>query len=79
MTICQFKSVLEFLGPVLGLLAAAAWMVSAWYGNFPLTYDSIDTTMVKQSRWNSYAAFLASLSALVQVSTTFTPVCRAFS
>jgi hypothetical protein len=79
MTICSLKSFLEVLAPILGLLAAAAWITSAWYGNFPMTYEAIETTMVKQSRWNAYAAILAALSALAQVSTSFMPVCRAFS
>ena len=78
MTICGLKRFLEVLAPILGLLAAAAWIMSAWYGNFPMTYEAIETTMVKQSRWNAYAAILAALSALAQVSTSFMPVCRAF-
>lgn len=79
MTICAAKSLLEILGPMFGLLAAAAWMISAWYGLKPLSYSSIESTMPKQSRWNGYAAALAALSAIAQVSTTFMPVCRAFS
>jgi hypothetical protein len=79
MTVCGMKSFLEILGPLLGLLAAAAWITSAWYGKLPLTYQSIETTMVQQSRWNAHAAVLAALSALAQVSTSFMPVCRAFS
>jgi hypothetical protein len=78
MTICGLKRFLEVLAPILGLLAAAAWITSAWYGNLPMTYEAIETTMAKQSRWNAYAAILAALSALAQVSTSFMPVCRAF-
>jgi hypothetical protein len=78
MTICGVKSFLEILGPILGFLAAAAWMTSAWYGLKPLTYEALETTMPKQSRWNGYAALLAALSAIAQVSTTVMPVCRAF-
>ena len=78
MTICGLKGFLEVLAPILGLLAAAAWIRSAWYGNLPMTYESVETTMVQQSRWNAYAAFLAALSALAQVSSSFMPVCRAF-
>jgi hypothetical protein len=76
---CSLKSFLEFIGPILGLLAATAWMISAWYGLKPLTYDALKTTMPKQSRWNGYAALFAALSAVAQVSTTFMPACRAFS
>jgi hypothetical protein len=79
MTICGLKGFLEILGPILGLLAAAAWITSAWYGRLPLTYQSIETTMVQQSRWNAYAAILAAFSALAQVCTSFMPACRAFS
>jgi hypothetical protein len=78
MTVCGFKTFFEFLGPLLGLLAAAAWITSAWYGTFPMTWKALETTMVKQSRWNAYAAILAALAALVQVSTAFMPVCRGF-
>jgi hypothetical protein len=78
MTICGLKTFFEFLGPLFGFLAAAAWITSAWYGKLPLTYQSVETTMVKQSQWNAYAAILAAFSALIQISTTFMPVCRGF-
>jgi hypothetical protein len=78
MTICSVKSVLEVLGPIVGLFAAAAWITSAWYGRSPMTYQSIETTMAKQSRWNAYAAILAACSAFAQVFASFMPVCRGF-
>ena len=79
MTICNVKSFLEIFGPILGLFAAAAWTTSAWFGQFTVTDQAVETTMVSQSRWNAYAAIFAALSALVQVSTSFMPLCRAFS
>jgi hypothetical protein len=68
MAVCGIKGFLEILGPILGLLAAAAWITSAWYGKLPLTYQSIETTMVQQSRWNAYAAILAALKASIGTS-----------
>jgi len=79
MMICNLRAFLEFFGPMLGFFAAAAWMISARFGRLTLSYQAIESTMVSQSRWNAYAAILASLSALVQVSTSFMPVCHAFS
>jgi hypothetical protein len=79
MTVCGLKGFLEILAPILGFLAAAAWITSAWYGRLPMTYKSVEPAMVgRQSRWNAYAAILAALSALAQVSTSFMPVCRGF-
>jgi hypothetical protein len=79
MTICNLTAFLQIFGPMLGLFAGAAWTMSAWYGRFYVTDEAIDTTMMKQSRWNAYAAIFASLSAFAQVSTSFVPVCRALS
>jgi hypothetical protein len=78
MTICNVKSVLEVIGPIVGLFAAAAWIISAWYGRPLVSYQAIETTMVQQSRWNAYAAIFAAICALAQVSTSFMPVCRGF-
>jgi membrane-bound ClpP family serine protease len=78
MTICNLRVFLEIFAPMLGFFAAASWMTSAWFGRFTLVNRLVKSTMVSQSRWNAYAAIFASLSAFVQVSTAFVPVCRAF-
>jgi hypothetical protein len=79
MTICTVRAFLEIFGPMLGLCAAFAWMTSAWFGRFTLTDGLVESTTASQSRWNAYAAIFAALSAFAQVSTSFMPVCRAFS
>ena len=81
-TICGIKEIFEFVGPVVGLGAAVAWIASAWFGptNFFTTpIQEVDVRMTYQSRWNARAAILAAISALMQISATFMPLCRAFS
>ena len=77
--ICMVRFFFELLGPLMGFLAAFAWMTSAWYGRFTFNEETLESTMASQSRWNAYAAIFSSVSALVQLSTAFMPVCRAFS
>jgi hypothetical protein len=75
--ICMVRFFFELFGPIMGFLAAPAWMTSAWYGRFTFNEDTLESTMASQSRWNAYAAIFASIAALVQLATGFMPACRA--
>jgi hypothetical protein len=80
--ICQLKDVITYSSAILALLAAGFWGRATYWGWFDFVHtnlDQIQRYMARQARCNALAAACAALAALMQLSLSWFPVCRAFA
>jgi hypothetical protein len=81
MTICDLKSVCEFLSGLGALGAAGFWFYASWIsrGSFLDTpMAKFDRVMTLRARYNAIAATCAGTAALLQLAVWEMPVCRGF-
>jgi hypothetical protein len=82
MDICALKSVFEVLAAVFSIGAAGFWFGAAWAsrGSFRDTpMVRLDQAGKQQTLFNGIAASCAGIAALLQLTITWMPVCRAFA
>jgi hypothetical protein len=79
--ICQIKPWVEVLAALFAIGAAAWWGVSVYWGWFPFLNTpmaDVQRFLTHQGRCNAAAAGCAAIAALLQLSLTYFPSCRAF-